>query len=417
MNKGPEIMKDDSKLSFTRTKHSETKTHKATEWQGKKTIEVNDHPLPLLTDDHDVMIKVTSTAICGSDLHLYINAMPGMKKGDVLGHEFMGVVEEVGPAVTKFKKGDRAVASFELGCGKCVFCKHDQYSSCDTTNPSTAMELLYGDRTAGFHGYSHLTGGFDGGQAEYARIPFGDLNLIKVPSDLSDNQVLFLSDILATGWHAAELGNVHEGDKVAIWGTGPVGILAAQCCHVRGAERIVMIDNQQYRLDFAKEKLPYIETLNFDETKDIVKALKEMIPHGPDVCIEAVGFHYTKSLLDKIQMALMIETDPASMLNEMILACKKRGRISIVGVYSATVNGLNIGAFMEKGLSMAAGQTPVQAYWFKLLDLIKEGKLTPEMVITHELPLTEAAHGYKIFNDKSENCVKVVLKPGLKSSA
>lgn len=406
-------MTDHSLLSFTPTKHSESKTHKATEWQGKKTIQVNDHALPLLTDQHDVMLKITATAICGSDLHLYLNAMPGMKKGDVLGHEFMGVVEEVGSAVTKFKKGDRAVASFELGCGQCVFCKHDQFSSCDTTNPSTQQGDLYGDRTAGFHGYSHLTGGFDGGQAEHARVPFGDLNLIKVPSDLSDNQVLFLSDILATGWHATELGNVHDGDSVAIWGCGPVGILAAQCAHIRGAKQIIMIDNQQYRLDFAKSKLSYLQLLNFDDTKDVVKSLKEMTGHGPDVCIEAVGFHYTKTLADKIQMALMLETDPASMLNEMIMACKKRGRLSIVGVYAATVNGLNIGAFMEKGLSMAAGQTPVQAYWFKLLDLIKEGKLTPEMVITHELPLTEAAHGYKIFNDKTDNCVKVVLKPGM----
>jgi len=178
-----------------------------------------------------------------------------------------------------------------------------------------------------------------------------------------------------------------------------------------------MIDNQQYRLDFAKQKLPYLELLNFDNTKDVVQSLKDMVPHGPDVCIEAVGFHYATSIKDKIQMALMLETDPAVMLNQMIMACKKRGRLSIVGVYAATVNGLNIGAFMEKGLSMAAGQTPVQAYWFKLLDLIREGKLTPEMVITHELPLTEAAHGYKIFNEKTDNCVKVVLKPGLKAAA
>jgi len=326
------------------------------------------------------------------------------------------VVEEVGSNVTKFQKGDRAVASFELGCGKCVFCHHDQYSSCDTTNPSTKQGELYGDRTAGFHGYSHLTGGFDGGQAEYARVPFGDLNLIKVPSDMSDNQVLFLSDILATGWHATELANVHDGDSVAIWGCGPVGILAAQCAHIRGAQRIIMVDNQQYRLDFAKQKMPYLELLNFDNTKDVVQSLKDMVPYGPDVCIEAVGFHYATSIKDKIQMALMLETDPALMLNQMIMACKKRGRLSIVGVYAATVNGLNIGAFMEKGLSMAAGQTPVQAYWFKLLDLIKQGKLTPEMVITHELPLTEAAHGYKIFNEKTDNCVKVVLKPGLKAN-
>ncbi|KAL3153987.1 hypothetical protein ABBQ32_013542 [Trebouxia sp. C0010 RCD-2024] len=327
-------MTDYNITSFSPTKHSDTKTHKAAEWQGKKTVQVNDHPLPLLTDP-----------------------------------------------------GDGAIASCELGCGKCVFCGHGQYSTCDTTNPSTKQGELYGDRTAGFHGYSHLTGGFDGAQAEYTRVPFGDLNLIKVPSDMYDNKVLFLSDIQATGWHATELRNVHDGDSVAIWGCGPVGILAAQCAHVRGAQRIIMIDNQQYRLDFAKQKLPYLELLNFDSTNDVVKSLKDMVPLGPDVCIEAVAFHYATSIKDKI------------------------------GVYAATVNGLNIGAFMEKGLSMAAGQVPVQAYWFKLLGLIREGTLTPEMVITHELPLSEAAHGYKIFNEKTDNCVKVVLKPGLKAGA
>ncbi|GAQ85860.1 Sorbitol dehydrogenase [Klebsormidium nitens] len=394
-------------------KHDESRTMKAIAWMGKKSVHVSDKPVPLITDPHDAIIKVTATAICGSDLHIFVNAMPGMTKGDILGHEFMGIVQEVGPEVTKFKPGDKVVACFDLGCGQCFYCKRGLWSCCQVTNPSKEQEAMYGDRTAGMHGYSAMTGAYEGGQAEYARVIFADVNLLKVPNDAADEKYLFLSDILPTAWHATELGEVSEGDTVAIWGAGPVGILAAHCAAARGAKRIIMVDNQTYRLDFATSKIPGLETVNFGEKK-VMETLKEMTGgHGPDVAIEAVGFHYCKSWTHAIETALMLETDPSEMLNEMIVSVRKGGRISIVGVYAGFTNHFNIGAFMEKQLTMRGGQTPVQKYWHDLKTLIDKGVLDPTMVLTHTLPLDQGPEGYKIFNDKTDGCVKVVLKPQL----
>jgi threonine dehydrogenase-like Zn-dependent dehydrogenase len=384
---------------------------KAVEWLGKKSVQVAERPVPMITDPCDAIIKVTSSAICGSDLHLYVNAMPGMTKHDVLGHEFMGIVEDVGPEVTKVKKGDKVVACFDLGCGHCFYCKRGLWSSCSVTNPSKEQEAMYGNTTAGFHGYSAMTGAYEGGQAQYARVIFADVNLLKIPQDAVDEKYLFLSDILPTAWHATELGEVGENDTVAIWGAGPVGILAAHCATARGAKRIIMIDNQKYRLDFAKSKIPRLELINFAEKK-VLETLKEMTGgHGPDVAIEAVGFHYCKSWTHAIEMTLMMETDPSEMLNEMIVSVRKGGRISIVGVYAGFTNHFNIGAFMEKQLTMRGGQTPVQKYWHDLKTLIEKGVLDPTMVLTHTLPIEEGPEGYKIFNDKTDGCVKVVLKP------
>jgi threonine dehydrogenase-like Zn-dependent dehydrogenase len=394
-------------------KNDENRTHRAVEWHGAKDVRVNmNRPKPNVTDPQDVILRVTSTNICGSDLHLYLGYMPAMKSGDVLGHEFMGIVEEAGPEVKHVKKGDRVVACFDIGCGCCWFCEHELFSSCDRSNPSAAQEKLYGHRTAGLHGFGHLTGGWDGGQAEYARVPFADTNLLKVPDNLSDEQVVFLSDILCTAWHANELGSVGKGDVVAIWGAGPVGILAAHCAQVRGAKRVILIDNQAYRLKHAAAKLPGLETINFGE-RNVLEAIKELAPNGPDVGIEAVGFHYTTSMLSKAQMLVGLETDPSDMLNEMIYAVRKGGRLSVVGVYAGKTNGLAIGAFMEKGMSMAAGQTPCQKYWEHLLKMIDAGEIDPTIVITHRMPLDQAPHAYKIFNDKTEGCIKVILKPGL----
>eukprot|EP00884_Botryococcus_braunii_P009260 jgi/Botrbrau1/18335/Bobra.0179s0062.1 len=422
-------------LKVSPTKKDESRSQKAVEWFGKKDMRIKNIPFPLITDPEDIIVRVTSTCICGSDLHIYLNAMPGMKQGDVMGHEFMGVVEDVGPEVKGLKKGDRVVSSFAMGCGRCFFCKKGLFTGCDSTNPSGLVKPLYGDRPAGFHGYTHLTGGWDGGQAEFSRIPFAEesvvygsssfdhvggwvaanTNALKVPDDLSDEQVVLLSDILPTAWHANELAEVGEGDNVAIWGAGPVGILAAHCAFARGASRVVLIDQVDFRLKFAKKKLPKVETINFGNEK-VYDKLREMFVQGPDVGIEAVGFHYCKSWTHSIQMALMLETDPSEILNEIFVSVRKGGRIGVVGVYSGLTNGLNIGAFMEKGLSMRAGQTPVQKYWHSLLNLIQKGKLDPAMVITHELPLEDAAFGYKIFNDKEDNCIKVLLKPKLKEA-
>ncbi|KAF6234312.1 GroES-like protein [Scenedesmus sp. NREL 46B-D3] len=387
----------------------------AVSWMGKKNMQLKEVPRPMVTDPTDVLLRVTNTAICGSDLHLYLHGMPGLKSGDVLGHEFMGVVEEVGESVTNLKRGDRVLVAFDIACGQCFFCNHGYQSSCDSTNPSKVQEAMYGQAAGGFFGYSHLTGGYQGGQAEFVRVPFGDINCLKVPEGLTDHEALFLTDILPTAWHANEMGEVHEGDVVAIWGAGPVGILAAHVAQHRGARRVIMIDSVQDRLDFVKQKLPGVETLNYKE-KETVSALREMTAdepgRGPDVVIEAAGFHYSKSWLHAIEMKLQVETDTADMLNEMITAVRKGGRISIVGVYVGYVNHLNIGAFMEKQLTMRGGQTPTQRYWPTLLPKVQAGELKPSMVITHVLPLEQAPKGFQLFNDKQDGCIKVVLQPG-----
>jgi threonine dehydrogenase-like Zn-dependent dehydrogenase len=394
-------------------KHDTSRKMLGAEWTGKQSITVNERDVPMVTDPQDAILKVTSTAICGSDLHMYTGAMPGMTKGDLLGHEFMGIVEDVGPEVKNFKKGDRVVACFDLGCGSCMYCSKGLHSSCDVTNPSETQEMLYGHRTAGIHGYSMLTGGWEGGQADYARVVFADTNLLKLPESDPDEKWLYLSDILPTAWHANVLAETGDGKTVAIWGAGPVGILAAQCAFVRGSKRVIIIDRAQYRLERAKEVAPGVETINFGERKTL-DALHEMVPNGPDCSIEAVGFHYASSMLHKVEMALMLETDPSEILNEIIYATRKGGNIGIVGVYAGFCNHFNIGAFMEKGLRMGAGQTPVQAYWKELLQYIQEGKLKPHAVTSHIMPLKDAAKGYEIFNSKREEdrCTKVVLKPG-----
>jgi threonine dehydrogenase-like Zn-dependent dehydrogenase len=403
-------------MATVQQNYSDTKEMLATRWYGKKDIRVETVARPTLTEKNDALLRITSTAICGSDLHMYTGFMPGMEKGDIIGHEFMGIVEEVGSGVTDIKKGDRVVAAFDFACGSCFFCKKGVHSSCSETNPkdNTTQEQLYGDRTGGLAGYSHVTGGYAGGQAEYARVPNADVNLLKIPADssLPDDKVLFLSDIFATAWHAVVLGEVADGDKVAIWGAGPVGILAARLAQLKGASQVILIDREAYRLKFAGEKVPGIQTVNFSEEKDVVAKLKAMTQYGPDVAIEAVGCHYTKSLLHKVETAVGLETDSGDVINEMIRAVRKGGRISVVGVYVNTINHFQFGPLFEKGLSLKAGQTPCQKYWPELLKIVTSGKVDPSMVITHRLPLSEAANGYKIFNDKEEGCVKVVLKPG-----
>ncbi|KAJ3284826.1 hypothetical protein HK104_009760 [Borealophlyctis nickersoniae] len=385
---------------------------KAVEWHGKRDMRVAQRGKPMITDPHDVVIKITASAICGSDLHLYHGYFPGMQKGDVMGHEFMGIVEAVGPQVKDRRIGDRVVVCFDIGCPSCVFCtKHKLYSSCDNTNDSKAMEKLYGDRSSGMFGYSHMTGGWDGGQAQYVRVPFADVNTIKVPDSLSDLKVLFLSDIMPTGWHGAEMGQVSEGQTVAIWGCGPVGQLAAVSCHIKKASRIILIDEEQYRLDFAKKHLPYVETILSSTSEPVYDQLRRLIPEGPDVGIECVGVHYTKSILHKVELAVMLETDPCDVLNEMIKCVRKGGIISIIGAYAAATNGYMIGAFMEKGMRMAGGQCPVQKYWPTLLPLIEKGELDPSFVITHEVPIDKAPEMYKIFDEKKEGVIKVVLRP------
>jgi len=417
--------RDDAPAIHTHPNHDTTGPKmKTVQWYGSKDMRVIEEFRPMVTDPEDVVIKVTSAAICGSDLHLYGGFMPGMKKGDIMGHENMGIVESVGPDVKSLKAGDRVVVAFDIACNHCTYCKKGAFSGCDNTNPSKEQEALYGHHTAGLFGYSHLTGGYPGGQAEFLRVPLADTNCLKIKEDaaeLSDDKLILISDVLATAWHANELGSVQSGDDVAIWGAGPVGILTAHCAQARGAARVVLIDQDDFRLNFARKKLPGIETINFNEKKTL-DALHDMFQDeqgryvGVDVAIEAVGFHYANSWLHKIEMALKMENDPSETLNELIYAVRKAGRISVVGVYSGYCNHLNIGAFMEKGLTMAAGQTPVQKYWKKLLKMVRDGSLDPTMVITHHLPLEKAPAAYKMFDEKDDGCVKVILKPSTAAS-
>ncbi|KAJ9512844.1 hypothetical protein QJQ45_029180, partial [Haematococcus lacustris] len=321
-------------------KHEELPPMKAVCWYGKRDVRVVDRPRPAITDS----------------------------KGDILGHEFMGVVDEVGPDVKNHKKGDRVVVCFDIACGSCAYCHKGLHSSCSTTNPSGDQEALYGLKSGGFFGYSHLTGGYEGGQAEYVRVPMADVNCLAVPEGMPDEKVILLSDILGTAWHANEMGEVGPGKNVAIWGAGPVGILAAHCAFERGAGRVILIDKEVYRLEYAAKKVPGVETLDYSKKK-VDAELRAMFGdlQGPDVCIEAVGFHYAKTMLHMIEQKLMLETDPADVLNELIRCCRKGGVISIVGVYAGFTNHFNIGAFMEKALTMRGGQTPVQKYWHLLL--------------------------------------------------
>eukprot|EP01087_Luapelamoeba_hula_P005238 TRINITY_DN15312_c0_g1_i1.p1 TRINITY_DN15312_c0_g1~~TRINITY_DN15312_c0_g1_i1.p1 ORF type:complete len:430 (-),score=78.90 TRINITY_DN15312_c0_g1_i1:255-1361(-) len=331
-----------------------------------------------------------------------------MKKGDILGHEFMGYIEDVGSAVQKFKIGDRVVIAFDIADGSCWYCKHEYYSSCDCTNPSELQEKQYGHRTAGMFGYSHLTGGYDGGQAEYVRVPYADTNCLKLPSadKFSDEQLLMLSDVIPTGWNACEMGKVGKGDIVAVWGCGPVGLMAQALCKLRGAKEVFAIDNIKYRLDAAR-KIGCVP-INYDD-EDTVERLKELCPLGVDVSIDAVGFEYSKSLHHKLQRALKLETDALDVINECVKATRKRGRISIVGAYMAFGNQFPIGPFMEKGLTMEGSQSSVQKFWEELLGYIERGEFDPTFVLTHRLPLSEAAKGYELFSTRDEDCIKVIL--------
>jgi len=394
-------------------KRDPMKTMKAVEWHGNQSVKVLSKLRPMITEIGDAIIRITSTTICGSDLHLYHHEFSGMEKGDVLGHEFMGIIEDIGTGVKNFKVGDRVVVSAIIADGTCSYCKMGLFSNCDGTNPSKEMEQMYGHRTAGIFGYSHLTGGYDGGQAEYARVPIADVNLLKVPNSLSDEQVLLLSDVVCTGWHANELGKVSAGQVVAVWGCGPVGLMTIAWAKWRGAKRIIAIDAVPNRLKLARA-LFGAETINFGE-REVVKAIQEMVPGGPDVCIDAVGFRFPKSISHWLQRTLKLETDVPTVLTEMITTVRKGGIISVVGDYYAYTNQFPIGAFMEKGLTMSSGQVHVQKYWKELLGYIEKGEFDPTFMITHRLPLDQAEEAYRMFDKKEDGAIKIILKPSMVS--
>jgi threonine dehydrogenase-like Zn-dependent dehydrogenase len=389
---------------------------KAVCWYGKHDVRVESVPDPEILNSRDAIVKITTTAICGSDLHLYNGFIPTMQAGDILGHEFMGELVETGDGVTNLKKGDRVVVPFTIACGNCFFCKREIWSACDNSNPTPdTMETLYGYAGSGLFGYSHMMGGFAGGQAEYVRVPFADVGPIKIPNHLNDEKVVFLSDIFPTGYQAAENCNIKEGDTVAVWGCGPVGQFAIKSAFMLGAEKVIAIDHYEERLDLAKTENENVETINFDDT-EVYDKLRDLTGgRGPDSCIDAVGLesHGTSpdALMDYAKTSLYLATDRSHALRQAIYACRKGGTVSIPGVYGGFLDKFPMGAAFGKGLTFKMGQTNMQKYLPKLLSAIEEGRIDPSFVISHKLKLSEAPTGYERFNEDKNTWRKIVLNP------
>jgi len=394
---------------------------RAVTWQGRHKISVETVPDPEIVNPRDAIIRVTSTAICGSDLHLYDGYIPGMRAGDIVGHEFMGEVIETGASST-LQRGQRVVVPFTISCGQCFFCEKQQFSACDNSNPSEtrdASELMMGHAMGGAFGYAHLTGGYAGGQAEYVRIPYSDVGPVVIPDDLADDDVLFLSDILPTGWQAAVNADIEPGDTVAVWGCGPVGLFTIQSALLLGAGRVIAIDHFPTRLALAKKYGAEI----LDYTKvDVREALAEMTGGiGPDACIDCVGMEShgftVDNILDQVKVKLLSSTERIHALRQAILACRKGGRLSIPGVYGGFADKFPLGQLMEKGLSVKSGQTHVQRYSGELLDMIQAGKFDTVSLISHHASLEDAAEMYRHWHDEQDLFTKIVLKPGLAKGA
>ena len=388
---------------------------RALTWHGKHDVRVDTVPDPEIVNPRDAIIKITSTAICGSDLHLYDGYIPTMKAGDILGHEFMGEVVEIGPKST-LKKGQRVVVPFVIACGSCYHCSKQQYSGCDNGNPADNQDIaqeLWGQVGSALFGYSHLTGGYPGGQAEYVRVPFSDVGPIVIPDGVEDEKVLFLSDILPTGWMAAENADIEDGDIVAVWGCGPVGLFAIQSALLMGAHRVIAIDHFPHRLALAKGL--GAEVLNFEET-DIYDALMTMTGGiGPDAVIDSVGLEshgmFVDNIVDQIKASTFLGTDRPHALRQAIVACRKGGRVSVPGVYGGLIDKFPFGSIMEKGLTLKTGQTHVQRYLPGLLSAIMEDKIDTTFMISDRMALEDAPEGYRKFHSEQNSCTKVVLKP------
>ncbi len=387
---------------------------KATCWMGPQRMEVVDVPDPVILNRRDAIVKISSTAICGSDLHLYNGYMPTMQKGDILGHEFMGEVVEVGRDVRDLKVGDRVVVPFPIACGACNACRAGLTACCENSNPNAHMaETLLGHTAAGIFGYSHLTGGFAGGQAEYARVPFADVGPLKVPDGMSDEQALFLSDILPTGYMGAEMCDIRPGDTVAVWGCGPVGLFAIASAYMLGAERVFAIDRFDYRLRMAREHTDAI-TIDYSQVDSVPAVLAELTGgRGPDKCIDAVGMeghgHGPLFMHDRVKQALKLHPDRPIALREAIHACRSGGIVSVIGVYGGLIDKFPMNAVLNRGLTIRAGQCHVHRYLPTLLQRIQDGDIDPTFVITHRMKLADAAKGYELFNEKRDGCEKVVL--------
>lgn len=389
---------------------------RAVTFQGTGKMQVDNVPDPKILNPRDSIVQITSSCICGSDLHLYDGYIPTVEHGDIMGHEFMGIIVETGSAVKNLQVGDRVIVPFTIACGQCYYCKHEMYSLCDNSNPNAAAaEAMYGYSAAGLFGYSHLFGGYAGGQAEYARVPFSDVGCFKIPDELTDDQTVFLTDIYPTGYMAAENCNIKPGDTVAVWGCGPVGQFAIRSAYLLGAERVVAVDRYPERMEMARQG--GAEILNYEEV-DVIEELKEMTGgRGPDSVIDAVGMeaHGTGLgyLYDKVTQATMMQTDRPTALRQVIQACRKGGTVSIPGVYGGIIDKVPMGAAFNKGLTLKMGQTHVQRLLPQLLEYIQSGDIDPSFVITHRVPLERAPEMYKTFRDKEDGCIKVVLKPNM----
>jgi threonine dehydrogenase-like Zn-dependent dehydrogenase len=388
---------------------------KANCWYGKNDVRVEQVPDPKIINPGDAIIEITSSAICGSDLHLYNGYIPTMYAGDILGHEFMGRVVEVGRSVQKLKIGDRVVVPFPIACGRCFFCERQLFSLCENSNPNAWMaEKLWGHSPAGLFGYSHMLGGYAGGQAQYARVPFADIGPLKIPDGLRDEQVLFLSDIFPTGYMAAENCNIQPGDTIAVWGCGPVGLFAIKSAFLLGANRVIGIDRFPERLRMAREKCG-AETVDY-EAVDVLEYLNEVTGgRGPDACIDAVGLeahaHGPVGAYDRVKQGLRLETDRANALRQAMIACRNGGTLSIPGVYGGFIDKIPFGAVVNKALTIKSGQTHVHRYLKPLLERIQNGEIDPSFVVTHRMGLEDAPKGYDIFTKKQDECIKIVLSP------
>lgn len=383
-------------------------------WHGVGEVGIENVRDPSILNPRDAIVKVTSAAICGSDLHLYDGYIPTMYRGDILGHEFMGEVMEVGEGVSNLAVGDRVVVPFPISCGNCFFCEREMFSLCENSNPNASVaEKFWGHSPAGIFGYSHMLGGYAGGQAEYVRVPFADIGPLKVPDSLDDEKLLFLSDVLPTGYMAAENCDIEEGDTIAVWGCGPVGLFAIQSAMLLGAARVIGIDRFPERL--RKARSIGAETLNYEST-DILSSLNEMTGgRGPDACIDAVGMeahmHGPVGLYDRAKQAVRLSTERPGVLRQAIIACRNGGTVSVPGVYGGFVDKLPFGSVVNKALTIKSGQTHVHRYMKPLLERIEKGEIDPSFIVTHRLALDEAPDAYEIFKNKADECVKVVLRP------
>ena len=394
-----------------KSQYDTTRKMTALTFNGKQEIKVEEVPIPKVTLAQDAIVKVTASTVCGSDLHLFHKKIPGLPKGYILGHESVGVIEDLGPEVSNFKKGDRVAISAVLACGQCDYCKREEYSCCDFTNdPNPVQEKLYGHHTSGIFGYSETLGGFDGCQAEFVRVPIADINLFPIPNEINYKQALVVPDIACTGWHGNELADVQKGDTVVIFGCGPVGLMAQMWAKYRGASIVVAIDVDEQRLEFAKKHFGSV-TLKNEGEKKTIEAVHKLIPGGPDKVIDCVGFRFPEGLLEKAEFKLGLETDSPNIVNSAIKMVRKNGRVTLIGDYIGYTNHFNIGAMMEKHLTMNGGQLWPHKYQKAIFEAMMKGKVDPSVVFTHVYPLSQGDKAYKDFNDHSKGIIKPLILP------